>query len=69
MGANFTIKVTGKEDPKELALKIEETMGCQPDCAIDCVGCTDCVTTSVHVGIVLGTIWHTVTHFTSDHVS
>ena len=49
LGADYTVTVTGKENPKELDNEIEETMGSQPDVTIDCVGTTDCVQLAVHV--------------------
>ena len=49
LGADYTVNVTGKEDIKELASKVEETMGDQPDITVDCVGTTECVKLAVHV--------------------
>ena len=53
LGADYTVTVTGKENPNELADEIEETMGGQPDVTIDCVGTTECVQLAVHVGYAI----------------
>ena len=51
LGADYTVMVTGKEDAKELAIKIENTMGDQPDITIDSVGTSECVQLAVHVSL------------------
>ena len=57
LGADYTIQVTGKEDPKELADKVEEILGDQPDITIDCVGTTECVQLAVHVSWLTTRKW------------
>ena len=55
MGADFPLKVTSK-DPKEMATKIEELMGEQPDIAIECSGATPSIQTAIYVSCVLDVI-------------
>jgi L-iditol 2-dehydrogenase len=48
MGATYTLKVTSK-DPREMAQKVEELMGVQPEITIECSGATPSLQTAIYV--------------------
>ena len=47
MGATYTLKVTSK-DPREMAQKVEELMGVQPEITIECSGATPSLQTAIY---------------------
>jgi L-iditol 2-dehydrogenase len=48
MGATYTLKVMSK-DPCEMAQKVEELMGVQPEITIECSGATPSLQTAIYV--------------------
>ena len=57
LGADNPLKVMSK-DPKEMAVKIEELMGEQPDITIECSGATPSIQTAIYVSSLINlTFW------------
>ena len=48
IGATYTVKVTSR-DSRALANEIEATLGCQPDCSMECSGAEPSIATAIHV--------------------
>ena len=55
IGATYTVKVTTR-DSRALAKEIEATLGCQPNCSIECSGAEASIATAIYVswyGVIL----------------
>ena len=48
MGADHTVLVD-KTPPKELAGKIRDTLGCEPDVTLECSGAAPSISTGIYV--------------------
>lgn len=65
MGADHVIKVT-TDDPKQVAMEIEQLLGEQPDVSVECSGVDFSFRTAIHVSRIVSIFWQFV--FEQHHV-
>lgn len=49
VGADFQLTVKKEDGPQQLAKKVEEILGAQPEITIECTGAESCIQTALYV--------------------
>ncbi|XP_029950553.1 sorbitol dehydrogenase [Salarias fasciatus] len=48
LGADFHLKVTKADGPQQVAKSVEDLLGAQPNCSIECTGAESCLQTAIY---------------------
>lgn len=49
LGADFQVAVSRSDTPQQLAKKVEDLLGAQPQITIECTGAESCIQTAIYV--------------------
>lgn len=49
LGADFQVTVSKSDSPQQLAKKVEDLLGVQPQITIECTGAESCLQTAIYV--------------------
>ncbi len=51
IGADFLLHVKKEDEPKDMAKKVEEVLGCMPQISIECTGVQSSIQTAIYVSL------------------